>query len=274
LDFKFTRAFALSFIVRPRRKSVLEVIILITLGRNIADRARSKGKSGVRAVVLLLVLWFVGEAAGLIAGYLLARLLGGAEWSYPLFCYGLIYCGALIGAIAGARLAFTIVGPSTSSAPPVTGAWRGTASGRRLRLLVILAVLVTVATAVLFIPRSSQPALSADLAALQGEWVLERVEEEGKSRSCTGPRLTITGNEIRGDWAEKAVRFHIDPDKRPPQMDVDGMNSWHLPKSCIYRLQGDQWMLCAQPLAYTRPTNFETRPGSMSALYVYRRVRK
>jgi uncharacterized protein (TIGR03067 family) len=230
---------------------VLEVIILIVLSRNIAERARGAGQSGPGAVLMLIGLWVVGAIGGW------AALGGGSNLL-------LGYCGAFIGGIVGARLAFSLVGPDTSRAPPDTGSWRGTVGGRRQRLVMILARIGTVVVVALVLRRGPP----GDLDALQGEWVLERAETEGKAWDRPAKRLTIRGNEIRYPGTPETVRFRIDPEKSPPRMDMDGRD----PLSGIYRLEGDRWMFCARSEWDERPTLFETRPGSRSTLYVYRRA--
>lgn len=243
---------------------MLELIILSVLGGHIARRARSEGKSATGAVLLLVALWLVGTAAGLIAG-LIVMLVTGA---------GLLvgYCAALLGGIAGARTAFATVGPDAAPVPPVDGPWRGTARGRRRRLLVILAVLGAALTAALIL----RPRPPADLAALQGEWVLERTERNGQAWAASEdpPRLTVTGNEIRRRGSE-AARFRIDPETSPPRIDV-AVGAFERPfwQSGIYRLEGDRWLFCLRENGGVRPERFETRPGSESVLYVYRRAEK
>jgi uncharacterized protein (TIGR03067 family) len=232
---------------------VLEVIILTVLGRNIAERARGAGRSGTGAVLMLIGLWVVGAAVGW------AALGGGSNLL-------LGYLGALLGGIAGARLAFALVGPDTSRVSSDTGSWRGTVGGRRQRLVMVLALIGTAVVVALVVLRPGRP---TDLDALQGEWVLERVETDGKVlQNRPAERLTIRGNEIRYPGEPEAVRFRIDPEKSPPRMDMDG----RAPQSGIYRLEGDQWMLCARSQWDERPTRFETRPGGRSTLYVYRRA--
>jgi hypothetical protein len=81
---------------------VLEILLVIHLSKKIAAKAREKGHSGPGFVVLLLVLWFGGEIAGLIGA--MAALGGGDEnfWA--------AYFVALLGAALGGITAFVIVG--------------------------------------------------------------------------------------------------------------------------------------------------------------------
>lgn len=84
---------------------MLEILILIMLGRNIAAKARAKGRSGGWFVVLLLGLWFGGELFGGIAAGVVAMVAMGEAEPPFLPCY----LGALVGAAVGAVIAFVIV---------------------------------------------------------------------------------------------------------------------------------------------------------------------
>ena len=85
---------------------MLEILILIALGKRIAAKARDKGRSGTAYVLLLLGMWLGGEiSGGLVVGITEALISGRDE---PAL--GLIYLGALIGATIGAVVAFLIVG--------------------------------------------------------------------------------------------------------------------------------------------------------------------
>lgn len=99
---------------------MLEIFMLFTLGRNIANKARRKGQSGAAAVLILLALWFGGEIFGAIVG---AVLSGGKDILVA-------YIGAIFGAIIGACIAFTIVSsmPDQAKDSRDEEPWR---SGRR-----------------------------------------------------------------------------------------------------------------------------------------------
>src|SRR5262249_16297405 len=56
---------------------VLEILILISLGRNIAAQARAKGRSGPAYVFLLLGFWFGGEILGAIAAAVISVAVTG-----------------------------------------------------------------------------------------------------------------------------------------------------------------------------------------------------
>ncbi|MBN9118303.1 MAG: hypothetical protein J0I06_03935 [Planctomycetes bacterium] len=84
---------------------MLEIIILITLCKNIAAKARDKGRSGGGFGFLLVVLWLGGEIFGAIVGAALSVARNGGGEPDMLLTYG----GALAGAIVGALVAFGIV---------------------------------------------------------------------------------------------------------------------------------------------------------------------
>jgi hypothetical protein len=84
---------------------MLEIVILIVLGRRIAEIARGKGRSGGPYVILLLAMWFGGEFSGILVGVVIAALMSGAEEANFLAVWAL----GLVGAIVGAVGAFQIV---------------------------------------------------------------------------------------------------------------------------------------------------------------------
>ena len=80
---------------------MLEILLLIHLGKKIAAKAREKGRSGGAFVALLLFLWFGGEIAAMIAAMV---VLGDGEENF-FMCY----LAALVGAAVGGCLAFVAV---------------------------------------------------------------------------------------------------------------------------------------------------------------------
>jgi hypothetical protein len=86
---------------------MIEILVLITLSKNIAAKARAKGLSGGGFVVLLLVLWFGFEFGAMIAAMV---VLGGDD--NFLAAYGAALCGAALGGV----LAFVIVGAVPAAA--------------------------------------------------------------------------------------------------------------------------------------------------------------
>jgi hypothetical protein len=85
---------------------MLELLVLWQLGKSIAARARKKGRSAARYVLLLLALWFIGEATGAAVCFvILAALIGPDRAERGLL---LIYPVAIVGASVGAYLTFKI----------------------------------------------------------------------------------------------------------------------------------------------------------------------
>ena len=81
---------------------MLEILLLIWLGRKIAAMARERGRSSAGYVLMLVGLWIGGEIAGLIVGFMLVSARPG-EFNPTAYIF------ALVGAAAGAIAAFVIV---------------------------------------------------------------------------------------------------------------------------------------------------------------------
>ena len=81
---------------------MLEILLLIWLGRKIATMARERGRSSTGYVLMLVGLWVGGEIAGIIVGSLLVQ-------GRPGEFNGAAYIFALVGAAAGAIASFLIV---------------------------------------------------------------------------------------------------------------------------------------------------------------------
>jgi len=79
---------------------VLEILLLLFLGRKIGNMAESKGYLRSHAQILLVLLWLCGEVGGAVAGCQLPH-----GWGNPWVIYG---CG-LAGAGVAAVVAFLIV---------------------------------------------------------------------------------------------------------------------------------------------------------------------
>mgnify|MGYP001613526669 CR=1 FL=1 len=89
---------------------MLEIVMLIFMAKSIGRIAEKKGRRGGGYKALLVLLWFGGEIAGIVAGVL---LMPGEE---PVWPYG---CG-ILGAILGTLAAFSIAGslkPLSPQAP-------------------------------------------------------------------------------------------------------------------------------------------------------------
>jgi hypothetical protein len=85
-----------------------EIFLLWTLGRQVADKARRKGHTPTGYVILLVVLWIVGEIGGGVMGGIIAAVSSRGNFNQEpsmVMVYGL----AILGAAMGAGLAFGIV---------------------------------------------------------------------------------------------------------------------------------------------------------------------
>jgi hypothetical protein len=76
---------------------MLEILLLYGLGKNIAEKAENQGRGGALFVIILIVLWFLGEIVGAVVGMIVT-----GEKLYA-------YLFALIGAAVGAVLAYTFL---------------------------------------------------------------------------------------------------------------------------------------------------------------------
>jgi predicted lipid-binding transport protein (Tim44 family) len=101
---------------------MLEILALILLTGQIGKIVEAKGHKSGKYKWMTVGLWFGGEIAGLVVGLFLAILLGGDESAQCI-----IYIVALLGAIAGAVLAYVIaknlqpaqISPSTNNPPNI-----------------------------------------------------------------------------------------------------------------------------------------------------------
>jgi hypothetical protein len=83
---------------------MLEIILLIILGKRIGNIVAEKGHRRFPMQLLLVVLWFAGEVGGAIVGGVVETVAAGGQ--EPSFLFALL-C-AIAGAILGAFTAFTI----------------------------------------------------------------------------------------------------------------------------------------------------------------------
>ena len=118
-----------------------------------------------------------------------------------------------------------------------------------------------------------------DRAVLSGgNWVVERVELEGKDVTDESFEIAFGGmNESLsitvGDVVHKGL-YELDSGKDPREIDIkpDASNMRDKPLKGIYALDGDGrgLKLCLSPRK--RPKKFETSPGSDAVLIILRRV--
>lgn len=125
-------------------------------------------------------------------------------------------------------------------------------------------------------------ATNEQLAALQGEWKLVAVEREGQARSSEelfNERLIIEkssfsqlqtapdGTEIEGE----SGRVSLLESKTDAAIDF---KMWEGTAHGIYRLNGDDLVLCVTREGGPRPDSLKTSAGDLRVLKTYRRTRK
>jgi uncharacterized protein (TIGR03067 family) len=126
-----------------------------------------------------------------------------------------------------------------------------------------------------------------DLERLQGDWVLESVEINGKAvaidalkidKKPLAPRLTVKGERYTLYLADKpfAMTCQLDPKHTPKQITLTVLEGSDKGKAFrgIYKLEGNRFTICrvldsTQP----RPTAFATTPNSGLIKGVWKRLR-
>ena len=83
---------------------MLEILLVWALAKKIGGIVAAKGHSRFGYQLLLVALWIGGELAGGVIGVLVQGAAGGEEQGFPCMAY---IC-ALLGAAAGAGIAFAI----------------------------------------------------------------------------------------------------------------------------------------------------------------------
>jgi uncharacterized protein (TIGR03067 family) len=128
---------------------------------------------------------------------------------------------------------------------------------------------------------------AGDLKRLQGAWVLESLELNGKAvaidslkidRKPLAPRLTVKGERYTLALADKpfAMACWLDPGHTPKWINLTVLEGPDKGKvfQGIYKLEGDRFTIC-RPLDSTqrRPTAFATTQASGLINGVWNRVR-
>jgi uncharacterized protein (TIGR03067 family) len=117
------------------------------------------------------------------------------------------------------------------------------------------------------------------LRALEGEWRVARLEIDGAAVSLdvTGDsRILIDGDRFRTESAHATYEgiFTVDVEASPPHIDiefVDGPEAGNWSYG-IFKLDGDELMLCLGLVGSSRPEAFATSAGSGHALEHLRRA--
>ena len=129
---------------------------------------------------------------------------------------------------------------------------------------------------------SSQPSGGAPVAAksdidrLQGTWVIERLEANGKVvplKEIVDKEYTFKGNQLLPSKnPNDPATVELTPEKKPAWIDMtDRQNKISLG---IYRSDGDRWEICVEDGGVARPTEFSTAGGKKRFLMVLRRKEK
>jgi uncharacterized protein (TIGR03067 family) len=126
------------------------------------------------------------------------------------------------------------------------------------------------------------PALArhvAQLRALEGEWRFTALEIDGAPMSSTmlgSSRLLIDGDRFRTEGPDGVYdgEFTIEVEADPPHIDIEFVEgpeagNWSYG---IYRLEGDELLLCLGLAGSSRPARFGTAEGSGHALERLRRI--
>jgi uncharacterized protein (TIGR03067 family) len=146
---------------------------------------------------------------------------------------------------------------------------------RKLIVMVVPLVFVVSASA------EDNEAVKADLAKFQGEWSMVSASADGQAmpdnllatakRVCKEDETTVT---VGGQLILKA-KFKLDPMQKPKTIDyevTDGPTKGrkHLG---IYEVSDDSLKFCFAAPDAERPTTFESKPGDLRTLSVWKRAK-
>lgn len=127
---------------------------------------------------------------------------------------------------------------------------------------------------------AGQPA-QADRDVLQGVWVAQSAEREGKPAPLEETkqlRFTFRGDQllVRGNFKddrEEECAFTIDPSSSPRRLDMDiTPPKQNQPRPGIYEVKGDELKVCLRISGPQEPPSaFGTKPGSGLILVVFKK---
>jgi uncharacterized protein (TIGR03067 family) len=119
-----------------------------------------------------------------------------------------------------------------------------------------------------------------ELKALEGDWVVERIEAEGKKHKPGADeqaKLTITGTK----WAfpatgEQGEVVAVGPSSSPKLIDLKSTRrGGAIVREGIYKLDGDTLVIALyQGKEKKRPTNFDTPTEAGTVLFVFKRAKQ
>jgi len=119
-----------------------------------------------------------------------------------------------------------------------------------------------------------------ELAALEGTWILQSLQFDGKdltgdyklSLVIKGETATVEGNdEVKMEYTR--IGLKLDPSTMPKCLDlrVVGGTQKDSVLEGIYELKGDELKLCVKVLGKDRPGKFESPDGESIALVTFKR---
>ncbi|HEV3203245.1 MAG TPA: TIGR03067 domain-containing protein [Gemmataceae bacterium] len=127
-----------------------------------------------------------------------------------------------------------------------------------------------------------EEAAKKDLEKLQGEWVMQSSERDGKkltekqvegySRKIKGNTYTVTIENEEG-VRELGGTITLDPTQKPKTIDAqmsDGSMKGQTMLG-IYKLEGDMQTVCFAPVGQKRATDFDSKQGTLT---VWKRDKK
>jgi uncharacterized protein (TIGR03067 family) len=126
------------------------------------------------------------------------------------------------------------------------------------------------------------PVAPDDKATLQGVWIAQSMETDGKPAPATAfkrMRFTFKGDKllVRGNFdndAEEECKYEIDPSKSPKHIDIMPPKEKN-PVLGVYCIKEDELRLCLRHANSPegRPTEFYTKRESNLILMVFKRTK-
>jgi uncharacterized protein (TIGR03067 family) len=123
-------------------------------------------------------------------------------------------------------------------------------------------------------------AVARDMKLLQGDWVMQAFENNGKpisAEEASKIKLTIKGDRYLVTIGERKIEltFKIDPAKKPKAIDFTmAQDEKKAVTHGIYEVSADTFKVCRPTEAgKERPTEFTTKEGSGLAMSSYQRAK-